>query len=105
VQVQFDDSETFIDRYGLFVLPDEKSSLLIGRIFGHPYIGDGNIGHTSLLRAIDFVSGWAITMNRVYSLGERLLYMDAEMEWMMQSLAHSLYNDGRAILFVPPDAN
>jgi hypothetical protein len=44
-------------------------------------------------------------MNRVYSLGERLLYMDAEMEWMMQSLAHSLYNDGRAILFVPPDAN
>jgi hypothetical protein len=42
---------------------------LIGRVTGHPLLGDRRNIHTSQLMAFDTEQGWARTWSRIYRLG------------------------------------
>ncbi len=97
------EDELLIDRYGVFILPDNETRILIGRIFGHTSINEGDIAHTSPMQVIDFISGWAITRNSIYRLGERLPDIDIEIAAMIVALAEALKCGLDEIQFVPPE--
>lgn len=51
------------------VVIDDGAPYLVGRVFGHPGLGDGRLIATSALVAMASDGTWARTLNTLYALG------------------------------------
>ena len=57
-----------VDHEMPFRVFDHLEFQLRGRVYGHPNVGEGSLGHTGVLLSIDFVNKTAESENTIWTL-------------------------------------